>query len=195
MQSPFFALVYRLRSTLRWSGMTALQPEDVAQHSFGVALIAQALCAIEQEVFHRQLPTAEILAAALLHDASECILTDVVAPVKKYSAEVEQAFSHLEQVAERQLLNALPDALQPLYEHWFQRSGEVFDYVKAADKLDALSKCRQEVRRGNQEFALAANQIEASVREYAHRMPSVAYFIEHFLGAFDHSVDEYRYLR
>ncbi|RIV28788.1 5'-deoxynucleotidase [Alicyclobacillaceae bacterium I2511] len=195
MQSPFFALVYRLRSTLRWSGMNALQSEDVAQHSFGVALIAQALCAVEQEVFHRSLPTADILAAALLHDASECILTDVIAPVKKYSVEVEQAFSHLEQVAEKQLRNTLPNALQPMYEQWFQRSGEVFDYVKAADKLDALCKCRQEVRRGNQEFALAASQIESSVRVYADRMPSVAYFIDHFLEAFDHSVDEYRYLK
>jgi 5'-deoxynucleotidase len=176
--------------------MMALDREDVAQHTFGVVAIAHALCVIDEEVYGRQPPVADVLATALLHDASESILTDVIAPVKKYSPEVQSAFSALERVAENQLVETLPTTLQSRYRTWFHPSvPEVQDYVHAADKLDALTKCLQEVRRGNQDFSLAAKQIEQAVQSYAERMPCVRYFMDTFLPAFSHSVDEYRYLK
>jgi 5'-deoxynucleotidase len=176
--------------------MMALEREDVAQHTFGVVLIAQALCVIDAEVYSKQPPMEDVLSAALLHDASECILTDVIAPVKKYSPEIQSAFSALERIAERQLIDALPDALQARYQGWLQvENTEVADYVHAADKLDALSKCLQEVRRGNQDFLLASQQIERAVNQSALRMPCVRYFMDTFMPAFSHSVDEFRYLK
>lgn len=196
MASPFLALLNRLRHTNRWSGMVSLQSEDVAQHSFSVALIAQMLCEIDMAVYNRQPDLGAVLSAALLHDASEAILTDVVAPVKKYSAEVETAFHHLEDLAREQMLNSLPSALKSAYEkHLLDYSKEVSDYVHAADKLDALTKCRLELRRGNSDFAIAAAQIQDQVQHYVDTMPCVSYFMEVFLPAFDRSVDEYRYLQ
>lgn len=174
----------------------ALEREDVAQHTFGVVLIAHALCVIDQEIFGKHPPVEDVLATALLHDASESILTDVVAPVKKYSPEIQSAFSALERVAENQLVETLPAQLQLRYRTWLHpNAAEVDDYVHAADKLDALSKCMQEVRRGNQDFTLALEQIEQAVQAYAERMPCVRYFTETFLPAFSRSVDEYRYLK
>jgi 5'-deoxynucleotidase len=194
--SPFFALLQRLRSTIRWSGMMALQPEDVAQHSFGVVLIAHALCEIDKQIYGQDPPLQDVLVAALYHDASESILTDVVAPVKKYNPEMEQAFAHLERLAEQQILATLPEPLRPAYKAVFdKRQGIVADYVHAADKLDALCKCKQELRRGNQEFAIAERQIAESCRRYAEKLPSVGYFMDVFLPAFERSVDEYRYLQ
>ncbi len=174
--------------------MVATQPEDVAQHSFGVALIAHALCVIDEQVFGQTPDTAQVLAAALLHDASESILTDVIAPVKKYSPDVEAAFKKLEGLAEAQLVDSLPVALQDAYRTTLARSDEqVAAYVHAADKLDALCKCRIELRRGNQEFAIAARQIESALR--ASPLPCVKYFLDTFVPAFDRSIDEYRYLQ
>jgi 5'-deoxynucleotidase len=194
MNSVFFALIHRLRSTPRWSGMVATQPEDVAQHSFGVALIAHALCIIDEEIFHRRPDVGRVLAAALLHDAAESILTDVIAPVKKYSPDVESAFKKLEGLAEAQIVETLPPVLQEKYRDAMARQDtEVSEYVHAADKLDALCKCKLELRRGNQEFAIAAKQIEDGLR--AHASPCVAYFLDTFVPAFDRSVDEYRYLQ
>jgi len=176
--------------------MTAVQPEDVAQHSLGVAMIAHLLVTIDQKEYGGDPPQQEILAAALYHDAAEALLTDIVAPVKKYSPELEQAFADLERVAERQLLDTLPALLRDEYERIFQRDRpEVADFVHAADKLDALCKCKQEVRRGNQEFALAEQQLTAVCERYAAHMPSVRYFMDTFLPAFGRSVDEYRYLK
>jgi 5'-deoxynucleotidase len=194
--SPFFALLHRLRSTVRWSGMTAVQPEDVAQHTFGVVLIAHALCEIDKHVFHQNPPTEEVLVAALYHDATESILTDVVAPVKKYSPVIERAFAQLEAIAEEQILDTLPASLKGGYARAFDREREaVRNYVHAADKLDALCKCKQELRRGNQDFAIAHDQIAQACRKYAETMPAVGYFMDVFLPAFERSVDEYRYLQ
>jgi 5'-deoxynucleotidase len=176
--------------------MMPLQPEDVAQHTFGVVLIAHALCVIEREVFHHEPPVEDILTAALLHDASESILTDIVAPVKKYNPQVEHAFAQLEGLAETQLIETLPAVLRSAYQKGFQRKGnEVANYVHAADKLDALAKCKQEIRRGNQDFVMAERQIAAAVQRYAEQMPAVQYFLDTFMRAFERSVDEYRYLQ
>ena len=196
MHSVFFALLHRLRSTMRWSGMVATQKEDVAQHTFGVALIAHALAVVDRDLYQQQPPVEDILTAALLHDASESILTDVIAPVKKYNPQVSEAFANLEHLAEQQLLDTLPAELRRVYEPYFNRNWEeVQKYVHAADKIDALCKCKLEVKRGNQEFSLALQQISESVENYASQMPSVRYFVETFLPAFDRSIDEYRYLQ
>lgn len=176
--------------------MVATSAEDVAQHTFGVALIAHALAVIDRDLFQQNPPVEEIMAAALLHDASEAILTDVIAPVKKYNPEVSQAFSQLENLAEQQLLATLPPELRRVYEPCFDKTREaVQKYVHVADKIDALCKCKLEVKRGNQEFALALVQIGTAVEEYAARMASVRYFVDTFLPAFDRSIDEYRYLQ
>ncbi len=196
MQSVFFALLNRLRSTARWSGMVLTQSENVAEHTFGVALFAHALAIIDRDVYGQNVDLGEVVAAALLHDASEAILTDAIAPVKKYNPEVEAAFKTLENLAEQQLLKTLPRELTQTYEALFtSRSPEVHRYVHAADKLDALCKCKLELRRGNQEFAIAAQQIGEAVEEFAQGMPSVRYFLDTFMPAFDHSIDEYRYLQ
>jgi 5'-deoxynucleotidase len=196
VQSVFLALLYRLRTTARWSGMMTVQPEDVASHTFGVVMIAHILCTIDREIFGGHPNFEQILGAALLHDGAESILTDVVAPVKKYNSEIEAAFVQLEGIAERQLLDTLPKEIQPAYENLFNRNDpEIADYIHAADKLDALCKCRMEVRRGNQDFVPAKNQIENALLSFADRMPSVRYFMDTFMPAFDHSVDEYRYMK
>ncbi len=196
VQSVFLALLYRLRATTRWSGMMTVQSEDVAQHTFGVALIAHILCTIDQDIFGKKTQVELVLAAALLHDAAESILTDVIAPVKKYNPDIEEAFIRLEKIAERQLLDTLPVELRATYEQLFDRKNpQIADYIHAADKLDALCKCQVEVRRGNQDFMLVKSQIEQSVEVYAKRMPCVRYFLDTFVPAFEHSIDEFRYLK
>jgi len=196
MHSVFFAMIHRLRTTARWSGMMALQAEDVAQHTFGVATIAHALCIIERDIFGQVIDVEAVLSAALYHDAAESILTDVIAPVKKYNEKIAHAFAHLELLASEQLVGSLPNPLQATYRQMLQPMDDhVLRYVKAADKLDALCKCKLEVRRGNQDFVLAEEQIANALIPYRASMASVAYFLDTFIPAFEKSVDEYRYLK
>ena len=58
LQSPFavpsahfYAYLYRLRLIQRWVLMRSAVPENVAEHSFQVALLTHALCTIGRPIF------------------------------------------------------------------------------------------------------------------------------------------------
>ena len=60
--------------------------------------------------------------------------------------------------------------------------------MKAADKLSAYLKCLEELKAGNLEFQSAANQTMEALNEYD--LPELTYFMEHFLPAFQLTLDE-----
>ena len=61
-------------------------------------------------------------------------------------------------------------------------------WVKAADALDALLKCRVELALGNRDFAVARQQLEEKVRGLG--MPEVEYFLDQFGASFERTLDE-----
>ena len=60
--------MYRLRYIERWSLMRNVVKENVAEHSFHVALLTHMLCTIGNELFDRQIPTDQVVSKALFHD-------------------------------------------------------------------------------------------------------------------------------
>ena len=69
-----------------------------------------------------------------------------------------------------------------------ERARQCHDLVKAADKLSAYIKCIEERKAGNDEFLQAEKQTRAALEESA--LPEVAYFLEHFIPAFELTLDE-----
>jgi len=65
---------------------------------------------------------------------------------------------------------------------------EIRRIVKAADKLSAYIKCLEELKAGNTEFRLAAEQTRQALE--ASPLPEVGYFMEHFLPAFELTLDK-----
>ena len=57
-----------------------------------------------------------------------------------------------------------------------------------ADKLSAYIKCVEELKAGNAEFKKAAEQTRAALEGMD--LPELAYFMEHFLPAFELTLDE-----
>ena len=62
------------------------------------------------------------------------------------------------------------------------------DLVKAADKLSAYIKCIEERRAGNDDFLSAERSTRRTLEEY--HLPEVDYFLEHFIPAFELTLDE-----
>ena len=60
--------------------------------------------------------------------------------------------------------------------------------MKAADKLSAHIKCLEEVKAGNNEFKLAAEQTRRALEGM--KLPALDYFMEQFLPAFELTLDE-----
>ncbi|MEY2843901.1 MAG: hypothetical protein RI920_1938, partial [Pseudomonadota bacterium] len=75
--SPFYAHLARLRFIKRWGLMRNAVDEDVAQHSWDVAVLAHALAVISQQVFGRAVDPNAVAAKALFHDATEAITGDL----------------------------------------------------------------------------------------------------------------------
>jgi 5'-deoxynucleotidase len=189
MPYSFFALVSRLRNITRWSLMRNSAVENVQEHSHMVAVIAHALAVIRRDVFGGASDPGATAAAALFHDASEIFTGDMPTPVKYFDPDIMIAYKKVEAVAARKLATALPAEMRPAYEPLLSpEDADTVAFVKAADKLAAYIKCLEEMKTGNTEFRSAAQQTRKKLDALG--MPEVGYFIEHFIPAFDLTLDE-----
>jgi 5'-deoxynucleotidase len=191
MNSDFFAYLYRLRYIERWSLMRNVVKENVAEHSYHVAILTHMLCSIANEIYHKHIATGEAVSMALFHDAIEVFTGDIPTPVKHQNQEILNSFRHIEAIASQKLSNKVPDQLQHIYSPLISSksdSSELRSYVKAADLLDAYLKCLTELSAGNREFAVARKQIEHAIHEMD--MPEVRYFLEHFAPSLEKTLDE-----
>jgi 5'-deoxynucleotidase len=189
MPYSFFALVSRLRNITRWSLMRNSAVENVQEHSHMVAVIAHALAVIRRDVFGGEADPGKTAAAALFHDASEIFTGDMPTPVKYFDPGIMTAYKKVEAVAARKLATALPAEMRPAYEALLSpEDADTAAFVKAADTLAAYITCLEELKTGNAEFRSAARQTRAKLD--ALDMPEVVYFIEHFIPAFELTLDE-----
>lgn len=189
-QEYFFAYLSRMRYIDRWGLMRNTVEENIQEHSHMVAVLAHALAVIRRDVLGGQADPGLAAAAALYHDAPEILTGDLPTPVKYDNPEIRDAYKQVEAVAARKLLGMLPEALRPAFSPLLL---EEYDpgtraLVKAADKLSAHLKCLEELKAGNTEFKQAAEQTLEALTQMG--LPEVDYFLEHFLPAFQLTLDE-----
>ncbi len=189
MTSHFFAYISRMRFIRRWALMRNTDPENVQEHSHQVAVLAHALAVIENKYFAGQVDPGIVAVAALYHDASEILTGDMPTPIKYDNPDIQGAYKQVENVAEQKLLSMLPEDLRPDFQEAVTMPDpEVRALVKAADKLSAYLKCVEELKAGNAEFKKAKEQTYAALLQ--NPTPSLKYFMDHFLGGFELTLDE-----
>ncbi len=189
MSFPFFAYLSRLRLIHRWSLMRNTVPENDAEHSLQVAMIAHAIAIIARDRYGKDVDPEHVLSLAVYHDATEVMTGDLPTPVKYHSDELRGAYHRLEELSADRLLALLPEDLQPAFTPYMkQASGYEHTLVKAADRISACIKCMEEQRAGNREFDYAAENIRDSIA--AIDLPEVKDFLTDFLPAFDMTLDE-----
>jgi 5'-deoxynucleotidase len=192
----FSAYLYRLQYIQRWSLMRSTAPENVAEHSFHVALLTHMLCSIGNVHFGRSLNAERAATIALFHDASEVFTGDIATPVKYNNPRLLTSFREMEKVAADRLTGMIPSELKSIYIQLIRPEDSPPDsedillhsYVKAADRLDAYLKCVWEVAAGNREFAAAKEQTAAKLRGLD--LQEVDYFLTHMAPSFEMSLDE-----
>jgi 5'-deoxynucleotidase len=190
MSDNFFAYISRLRYIQRWSLMRNSLPENVQEHSHMVAVIAHALGIIRRDVFHVDCDPDRCATVALYHDCSEILTGDLPTPIKYYSPEIQNAYKQVEELACSKLLSTLPEEIRGSFQSVMagEDQAQYHDIVKAADKLSAYIKCIEERRAGNDEFISAEKQTRAILESSP--LPEVGYFMEHFIPAFELTLDE-----
>ncbi|MDE6397902.1 MAG: 5'-deoxynucleotidase, partial [Clostridiales bacterium] len=184
MGDKFFSLIGRLRYIDRWSLMRNARKENVAEHSYITALVAHALCTVQNELYGGNLNADRAAVLALYHEAAEVFTGDMPTPVKYYSDEIRTAYKAIEKEAEQKLIGFLPAQLQGAYGGLVSpdKTSEEYKFVKYADKIAALIKCNEEFAAGNAEFAAAKASAEKSLRALGEK--AVDYFLDTFAADF-----------
>ncbi len=190
MSYNFFALIGRMRYIDRWGLMRNTQVENIQEHSHMVAVLAHALAVIDRERFGGRVDPGQAAVAGLYHDASEILTGDLPTPVKYDNPAIKDAYKAVEAVAADKLLSLLPQELRGEFTPYVREELEpgLLSIVKAADKLSAHIKCLEEVKAGNNEFKLAAEQTRRALEGM--KLPALDYFMEQFLPAFELTLDE-----
>jgi 5'-deoxynucleotidase len=189
--SHLFAYLSRMKFIKRWGLMRNTSPESIQEHSQRVAVIAHALATIRNRLHGGRVDAARTALLALYHDAGEVLTGDLPTPVKYFNPDMRAAYGRIERAAGDRLLAMVPAALQPDYQPLFQESAadrDLWELVRAADKLCAYLKCMEEVAAGNREFARAEQALRQTVE--AITLPEVRYFLTEFAPSLGLSLDE-----
>jgi len=190
MGEHFFAYLSRMKLIERWSLMRNIGPENIAEHTLQVAMIAQALALIGNTCCGEEYDVGTVTQLALFHDAGEVLIGDLPTPVKYFNPQIKQAYGQIEEVAKQKLLQMLPRQLAVAYQPLlFPADDKNQRLVKAADKISAYLKCVEETAAGNGEFARAEKATLAAIASYDD-LPAVGFFMEHFAESFHKTLDE-----
>ena len=182
INSSFYAYLSRLRWIKRWGLKRNAHDENVMEHSWEVSVIAHTLALIKNRYFEGNLDANAIATAALYHDITEVITGDLPTPIKYHSREINDAYKQIEKQAEFELLALLPIELRSDFElliHHDRMPEEHVRIIKAADKISAYLKCQAELKAGNKEFEIAAEQIALTINEFKDQ--EVIFFMHAFV--------------
>jgi 5'-deoxynucleotidase len=193
MQSTFLAWMFRMPLIKRWALMFCVKPENVAEHSHQVAIVAHLLAVIKNKKFGGNINADKVSTIALYHEASETRYGDIVSPTKYANSEIAREFKKIEFLAEQECLSSLPDEFQALFSDIIVQDNVESEYksiVKAADILVAYIKALDELNHKNPEFEHVKQRLEIKINDLKFTMPEVEYFMETFLQACSATVDK-----
>ena len=88
MQSTFLAWMFRMPLIKRWALMFCVKPENIAEHSHQVAIVAHLLAVIRNKKFSGNINADRVATIALYHEASETRYGDIVSPTKYANPEI-----------------------------------------------------------------------------------------------------------
>jgi len=194
----FFAMLDRMQYIARWGLMRNSKTENIKEHSFDVAVIAQCLALMYNRNNNNegslQVDPYKVACLGLYHDCTEILTGDLPTPIKYRNKEITRAYKEVESEAARTLVNLLPEELSDEYLSLLdpQFKGEegavTKRLVKAADKIAAYIKCIREESSGNKEFLSAKETLRESIT--ALDVPEADEFMRIYVPAFGYNLDQ-----
>ncbi|PWI34291.1 5'-deoxynucleotidase [Vibrio albus] len=182
-QSTFMAWVTRMPLIKRWALMHCFQEENVSEHSHQVSVIAHLLTVIKNKRYGGNLSPERAAVVAIYHEISETKLQDINSKTKYHSPEFTAAFKKLEDIAEQECLETLPEDLRDEFAGLLVQKNVDAEYkaiVKAADILSAYIKALNELRFSNDEFIHVAEGLSPRIEKLMETMPEVKDFMDVF---------------
>lgn len=163
--------------------MHCFQEENVSEHSHQVSVIAHLLAVIRNKRYGGNLNPDRAAVIAIYHEISETKLQDMNSKTKYHSPEFTAAFKKLEDIAEQECLETLPDDLRDEFSSLVVQKNVDAEYkqiVKAADILAAYIKTLNELRFNNDEFLHVKEGLDPRIESLIETMPEVKDFMDIF---------------
>lgn len=139
----------------RWNIVWMAQPDNVAEHSYYVALYARFIA----DTIKWKGNKGTLLTLALLDDIDEIVTGDITGPVKHEILDQKRT----EEFVDSQLVKKMPlvvDLMADLAEE--DKNGDMYRIIKCADKMDALVHLIVQSRLGSKHLK---NRIDDSERK------------------------------
>lgn len=189
MNSHFYAMLFRMKYIDRWALMRNTRKENLSEHSLETAFIAHAIALLDNKRFGGNVDPEKAALLAMFHDAPEIITGDLPTPVKYYNSNIKSAYDEMERNAVDSLVGLLPDDLkEDFYDIFDIKDEKLKKIVRAADKISALIKCKDEIMLGNSEFSVAEKATLKTIKEL--KLPAADEFLKEFLDSFSLPLDE-----
>jgi putative hydrolase of HD superfamily len=174
--------IRKLNNVQRWSNEFLHCRASVSEHSFSVAQIAQLLGFIEEN-FSNSVDWKRLYRKAINHDVPEAVSGDIISTTKNVNRDLQAALSEVEERLVNNMLQDLQEPYRRLYvEAIFDGKDDTLEgqILAAADNIDALIECLNEIKLANQypfidKYHIILDKIEQSP------LKSVRLFLEEIL--------------
>lgn len=139
----------------RFHTETVIREDTIGHHSANVAGIILWL-------YYPEIPSGNLLAAAILHDAAERVTGDIPAPTKWRYRDVKKMMDGIESNVHYE---------NDLHHHDLIVSNDELAALKFADGMELALKCAHEVLLGNTTVKDVVTRISDNVEEYLKSHP------------------------
>lgn len=151
----------------RWSIVITIQKDYVAGHTTFVAFYAREIA----RLIEWDGDFGDLLFRALVHDAEEAIVGDVVSPVKSQIIDDKRAADYIHGQMQQRMPFIVRD-LNDMRNACPEEDAEAWRIIKSADKLDALIFLLTERRLGNGVVATHLPRAWARAEAYWRALPA-----------------------
>ena len=194
---PFGKHIQKSRSLMeikRYQNKFMHKRRSVAEHMWAVSKIAQGLALWEVKKFKNEVDMANLLQRAINHDIIEMTTGDILSGTKKRTEDMKKAIDSMEEIAfNEDLRGDLPKSwVEEFRGYALQPKDETIEgkIISAADTIDAMLECIDEIKLGNEhEFSFILIDLAESLIEID--LDSVRYFMKFALLDFGLDIRKY----
>lgn len=157
MLGQYFKEVRRLMEIKRYPTKIMIRKRSVAEHSWFVVEIAHGLALWEKYKFdqHNDINIERVMFLAQKHDIIEAHTGDIMSPVKNMKDFRKVLENGERDILKNHILNTIPKSWGQSYIDMHKELSELktveSQIVKAADLIDRVYECMDEILRGNKE--------------------------------------------
>lgn len=167
----------RLKMVKRWGRFpTQTYPENVLEHTFKSALLAEIMISIEEKNGNHDFNKYLVLSCAINHDLGEGTIGDIAAPIKQD----EELKEKLEEIEKKEFLENIKDLPDEVIKHFeksynIQLEKNTFEskLFNAIERLGYVEHAIAEYAVGNHEFKMVMQRQHPAILELMNEVISL----------------------